>query len=299
MRNQSRLLFIGGIFIVAFLTGCAGVSRVPLDKSAVARVSFVEAKLGIPTDEIIVRSEPSKVSAVTGGGAIPALIDANISRTRQAALGKITDSFYEQIESHDFRSTFGEALKKTLGDQSSLPDLRLLVSSRGISKAEIDERRKALKAGEAFLGVRVWYELSLDARSLVVVANAQLIAPNKADLAYANSFIYASTPITDANPLEAWGRSQGSALAAAYLESAKEIGYMMKMDMAGASNEVLSAENTKRPKAKVQIPFFAPFLLASNGGLVPFSADGFLVEKSDRRQIVRVAGGALYSIALN
>ena len=146
--------------------------------------------------------------------------------------------------------------------------------------------------------MRIWYEFTSDGRSLLVAANVQLIGPEKPEPVYSNSFMYTSAPVAESEPLAAWAREQGSALAAAYREGGKEIAYMLKMDIEGSSNEALAAENAKRPRAKVHIPFYGPFLMSANGALVAFSAEGFLVEKNDQRQIVRAEGGALYSVAV-
>lgn len=297
MRNPLRFPLFGSIFLIVLLTGCAGISRVPLDRAASANLTRVEGKAGIPADEIIVRAAPSNVSMATGGGLIPALIDASISGSRQSALEKASAKFYEQTESHDFRGLFGETFTSSLGNPSALPNLKLFVSSRGISQGEIDERRKTLKPGEAFLGLRVWYEFTTDARSLLVAANVQLIAPDKTVPVYTNSFLYTSAPIGDSEPLEGWAKDRGAALATAYRESGKEIAYMLKMDIEGPPNEALTAENAKKPRAKVHIPFYGPYLMAPNGALVPLTTEGFIVEKNDLRQIVRAEGGALYSVS--
>lgn len=269
-----------------------------MDKVASTRLKSVEGKVGIPADEVIVRAAPSNVSVVTGGGLIPALIDASISSSRQNALEKLSAKFYEQIESHDYRKIFSDAFISSLGKSAVLPNLKLVVSSRGISKDEIAERRKALKQGEAFLGLRIWHEFTTDARLLLVAANVQLIAPEIPEPIYTNSFLYTSVPVVGSQPLEAWAKDQGSALVAAYGEGGKEIAYMLKMDIEGSSNEALAAENAMKPRAKIHIPFYGPYLMAPNGALVPLTTEGFLVEKNDRRQIVRAEGGALYSVAV-
>lgn len=295
MQILMRISLFGLSFLLVMLTGCAGTSRVPLDREVSAKLTRVEAKAGIPADEIIVRATPSNVSMATGGGLIPALIDASISRSRQSALEKASAKFYQQIESHDFRALFGDGFSAALGNPSALPNMSLLVSNRGISKSEINERREALKPGEAFLGLRIWYEFTSDTQSLLVAANVQLIAPDKAEPIYSNSLLYVSPPTLASDPLNAWAKNQGAALATAYRESGREIAHMLKMDLEGASNETLKANNLE--KTKIHIPFNGPFLLAANGALVPLSTEGFLVEKNEQRQIVRAEGGALYSVA--
>lgn len=284
------------LVLLACLTGCAGISRIPLDRASTARLTAVEGRLGIPADEVIVRAAPSGVSAATGGGLIPALIDASVSGSRQSAVEKDAGKFYEQVEAHDFRTIFGDALRSSLGTPAGLPSLKLTVSSRGFSKSEIDERRKALGPGEGFMGMRIWYEFTLDGRALFVAANVQLITSGSPTPTYANSFLYTSKPVTGPIALEAWSSDGGRALADAYREGGIEIARMIRMDIVGGSNEVLATENSKRQKAKVQIPFYGPFLMAANGALVPLTTDGFLVEKDAGRQIVRAEGGALYSV---
>lgn len=284
------------ILLLALLTGCAGISRVPLDKSAAAKINATEGKLSITNDEIIVRAQPSNIAGYTGGGLIPALIDASVSRSRQSALEKLTLPFYEQVDGVDFRTLFSEQFSRTFDAKSLLPNLALNVSTVGISKTEIEERRAKLKAGEAFLGVRVFYEFTPDLRSLIVVANPQVITAQGDTPVYTNSLIYNSAPVADSSPLEAWSKDQGKALAEIFKESGAEIAKMLQMDLDAPSNEILASNRAKQGKVKVQIPFFTPFIMSPNGALIPLTAEGVIESSTESRKIVRAEGGALFSV---
>lgn len=284
------------ILIISLLTGCAGISRVPLDKNAAAKISATEGKISIPADEIIVRAQPSKVSLYTGGGLIPALIDASVTGSRQSALEKLTLPFYEQVDGVDFRDLFSEQFSRTLDIKPLVPNLSMKVSTIGISKTEIEERRAKLKAGEAFLGLRVFYEFTPDLRSLIVVASPQLVTAQGDTPIYTNSFVYNSAPVAGAAPLEDWAKDQGKALAEVFKESGTEIARMLKLDLDAPSNEVLADKRTKQEKVKVQVPFFAPFFVSPNGALIPLVAEGVVEASTESRKIVRAESGALFSV---
>ena len=83
--------------LAVLLSGCAGVNRVALNKAP----QKTETRLIIPSDEIIVRSEPSNISAAMGGGLIPALIDASITASRQTKLEEVSNPFYTETSDID------------------------------------------------------------------------------------------------------------------------------------------------------------------------------------------------------
>lgn len=295
MNNLLRPRLMAVFFCLSLLTACAGVSRVPLNKDASAKITSVDSKIMIPADEIIVRAKPSNISGALGGGLIPALIDASVTKSRQTALEVIANPFYEKTDAIDFRALFTETFKTSIGNQQLLPNLSVSVSSRGFSNTAKDEKLAELKPGKAFLGIRVWYEFTPDMRSVIVIANTLMLAGGTTEPVYTNSFLYTSNPI-EGDPLVAWSENQGKALAEAFAESAKQVAYMLKQDLEAPSNEIIAANNAKQAKVKATIPFYGPFLRAPNGSLVPLSTDGFLVEESDHRKIVRAEGGAIYSV---
>lgn len=282
--------------LVSMLTGCAGVSRVPLDKTIAVKLTTTEGKISIPTDEVIVRAKPSNVSAFTGGGLIGALIDASVTKSRQSEMEKLTLPFYEQVDGVDFRTLFSEQFSRALDVKSHLPNLAMKVSTVGISKTELEERRTKLKPGEAFLGMRIFYEFTPDLRSLIVVANSQLVTAQGDAPIYANSFIYNSASVSPNASLDDWAKDQGKMLAEVFKESGTEIAKMLKLDLEAPANEVLTNNRAKQEKTKVQVPYFAPFVLSPTGAMIPLSGEGVVESSTESRKIVRAESGALFSV---
>jgi hypothetical protein len=280
IRTTALLLALG------LLAGCAGVTRVPLDKNASAKFNRVESDILIPADELIVRAKPSNLTGALGGGLIPALIDASVTSSRQTELEVVANPFYEKTDALDFRSLFSESFKASFNDQTSLPNLNISVSSRGLSKTAVEERRAKLKPDEAFMGMRIWYEFTPDTRSVVVGAGTLIAAPGGAENSYKNSFIYISKPLESAHPLEAWAENDGKALAAVFTESAKEIAHMLKQDLQAPDNEALFASLAQQEKIKFTIPSFMPVTIS-----------GFLTEQTEQRKIIRAESGELFSVS--
>ncbi len=283
-----KLLNIRLIVVFAsmlLLTACAGVTRIPLDKGTSANLTKVDSRIMIPADEIIVRAKASNISAAMGGGLIPALIDGAITKSRQTELEKIANPFYEKVDSIDFRTVFSDTFKLNISDQTSLPAVNLSVSTRGFSKSALAEKKAKLPAGEGFMGVRIWYEFTSDLRSILVAADTWLVTNDKADYTYKNSFVYLSKPVDEANPLGAWSDNNGKALNDVFAESGKQIAMMLKQDLEAPTNEVIFASLAKQEKTKVIVPTY-PLL----GG------DGYLLEQSDQRKIVRLESGIVYSV---
>ncbi|HSH73296.1 MAG TPA: hypothetical protein VK974_09590 [Methylophilaceae bacterium] len=285
MPNLSHTRFIVVFVPMLLLTACAGVTRVPLDKDASSKLTNVESRIMIPADEIIVRAKASNISAAMGGGLIPALIDASVTKSRQTELEKIATPFYDKTDSIDFRTVFSDAFKANINDQKSLPAMNLSVSTRGFSKSALDEKKTKLSAGEGFMGMRIWYEFTSDLRSIIVAADTWLVTNDKADYKYKNTFVYLSKPVEEANPLGAWAQDNGKTLAETFAESAKQIAVMLKQDLEAPTNEILFASLAKQEKTKVVVPTY-PLL----GG------DGYLLEQSDQRKTVRLESGIVYSV---
>lgn len=280
----TKIRFFTVLLSLGLLTGCV-TTRVPLDKETSAKITSVETRLIIPADEIIVRANPSNLAAASGGGLLFALIDSAVSKSRQTELEAIANPFYDKVDSIDFRTLFSDAFIATISDQKSLQGLTTSVSTRGLSKVALDAKRAKLNPGEAFLGLRIRYEFTLDLRSVIVVADTGLVTKDKPDFTYKNSLLYLSKPMEGANPLDAWSANNGQALVEALTEGAKEIARMLKRDLDAPSNELIFAEFSKQAKSRVEIPTY-PIL----------SSNGFLVEENTLRKTVRAESGALYSV---
>lgn len=286
MRIALSIRLFALICSVGLLAGCAGVTRVPLDKNVSANFNQVNTQISIPADELIVRAKPSNVSAALGGGLIPALIDASVTSSRQTELEVIANPFYEKTDALDFRSLFSESFKTAFNDQSLLPKLHFSVSSKGISKTALEERKAKLTPGEAFMGMRIWYEFTPDTRSVVVGAGTVIVTAGGTDQSYKNAFMYISKPIEGEQPLSAWAENDGQALSQVFAESAQEIARMLKQDLEAPSNEELFASLASNEKIKYTIPSF-----------MPIPVKGFIVEQTDQRKIFRAESGELFSIS--
>lgn len=276
------------LFIICFsslLAGCAGTTRVPLNQEASARLSRVDSVVLIPADEIIVRAKPSSVSLALGGGLIPALIDASITSSRQTELEAIANPFYAGAENIEFRTLFNDSFKGMIQEQKLLPNLNVTVSTTGLSRTALESRRTSLKPGEAFLGLRIWYEFTPDTRSVLVSAGSVLVTADSKDPIFKNTYLYVSQPIEGPNPLTAWADNQGQALAAVFAESGKAIGRLLEQDLAGPNNETLFASLAEQEKVKFTMPTFMPITIS-----------GFVVEKTAERRIIRAASGELLSV---
>lgn len=284
MQAIPRISSIILLISIGLLTGCAGVTRVPLDKNVSASLTRVDSNLLIPADELIVRAKPSNITAAMGGGLIPALIDASITSSRQTELEAIANPFYEQTDSLDFRTLFGNSFKASLAEQSTLPNLNISVSSRGLSKTTLEEIKSKLSPGEAYLGLRIWYEFTADTRTVIVAAGTQMAIGGKPDSVYKNTFFYTSKPMPGDNPLAAWSEDHAKAVADVFTESAKEIATMLREDLDAPPNEALFASLASNEKVKVTIPTFIPMVV-----------NGYLVDQNEQRKIIRSESGELFS----
>lgn len=285
MANQFSFRVISMLCFAMLLTGCAGVTRTALSPQVASNIASVNSKLSIPADEVIVRAKPSNISAAMGYGLIPALIDGSISASRQSELEVLSSAFYAKVDQIDFRSTFGNAFRTSIDKQKSLSNLKISTSTKGLSRTTVDAYKSDLKADEAFLGIRIWYEFSPDLRNIVIAADTQLSTKSASEPVYKNSFVYISAPVDNANPLAAWALNDGEALSKIFAESGDEIAKMMQQDLSGPANDILFANLATNEKIQYKPPFF-----------IPMQINGFITDKAEHRQVIRADSGVIYSI---
>lgn len=271
---------------IPLLTACAGVTRTALKPEITANIHSVKSQLFIPADELIVRAKPSNISPAMGYGLLPALIDASISSSRQTELEAVSNPYYAKTDQIDFRSTFMTAFNGAIAEQKTLPAISPSMSTRGISNSALTAYKAELHAGEAFLGIRIWYEFSTDLRNVMVSATALLAGKEGQEPLYKNSYTYVSAPVDSVNPLTAWSDKDGQALQKVYIDSGKEIARLMQQDLAGPANETLFAELAKQEKVQ--------FTLAT---AMPMVIKGFTIEQSTQRKTIRAESGELFSLS--
>ena len=104
-----------GAACVLFLSACASASRVALAPETRAQLGQVKTLACFDQQEMNASITPSNIAQFTGGGLIPALIDAGINSSRakraEAAVAPIRDA----LIGFDVSAEFNAALTQALG----------------------------------------------------------------------------------------------------------------------------------------------------------------------------------------
>lgn len=112
-----RLNRVVGLFaVIILLSGCATPTFHRLDQSARQHFQSVDSFLVFPQDEISVQVDSSNIATATGGGVIPALIDAAIESSRaetaegliQPVRNNLIDFNYPEILASELNTAFNE-----------------------------------------------------------------------------------------------------------------------------------------------------------------------------------------------
>jgi hypothetical protein len=282
--RPNSFIFVIFASLIVHLSGCSTVARTSLPPQASANITSTKVVLSIPSDEIIVRAEPSNISPAVGYGLIPALIDGAISASRQSALENLSSSFYDKTKQVDFRAIFGQAFNQEFKQQVTLKNMEISMSTRGVSSAMKDANKATLTNDNAFMTIRIAYEFSPNLRQIVVGADTALFNKNAPEPIYKNSFMFVSAPVSEAAPLEAWAANNGELLSQAFTQSGVELGRLLQQDLSAPANEAVFSSVAAKEKVTYTAPAFFPWVFKGN-----------ITEKSANRQVIRADTGALLS----
>jgi len=277
-------------FVALMLTGCAAPQYIPLSDTAEKKIGQVSARAVVIQDEIIARADPSRVSVALGGGLLPALIDASITKGRQDRLQSAMESFYATIEDYDFRGDYFPQVTRQLQDGFPFKVTRVTATPRPLSLKEQQQVIAELAADEAYLALFTDYYMSTDLRSVNVSTMAQLWLKGTGgahDLpVYKNRMTYQSTAqgTGGEQSLKLWASDNGKRFYEALREGMRENLAMLALDIKRTT-----------PPAKPE-KFTAKYNFGEGASANHQSIQGTLVERRGERYVIRDAAGHLYSL---
>jgi len=275
--------------VVLGLVGCAAPQYIPLSPEAAAKIKTVKARSMVVQDEVIAKADPSLVSAAMGGGLIPALIDASITRARQERLQTAMEAFYATVEDYDFRAEYWPQLTKVLQEDYALKVVNIVTTPRTLSLKERQNITSSLKPDEGYLWLQTDYYLSTDLRSLNVSTYANLLAKDQQFPVYKNRVTYQSAPVPDSGEqaAKAWATDNGKPFYDKLREGIRETLAMLSLDIKPV--KPAPATSTKSNQVTVKYNF-------GEGAGSRKSMQGTLIERRGDRYVIRDAVGHLYSV---
>ena len=156
------------------LTACVAVvpEHVALTAQARAGITSTEAVLPISQGELYIDVPASNVSAATGGGLLPALIDAGIDSVRASNAAKAVRPLNDAVVDFNFDTVLADEVRKSMAgaDGVHVDTVRVI---KDASPASFDRALAASKDGAVLLAITN-YHLANDGGSLWIEVHAGL-----------------------------------------------------------------------------------------------------------------------------
>jgi hypothetical protein len=241
------------------LAGCATPvpEHVPLGAQSRASLSSTEVVLPVPQSEIYIDVPASNVSAATGGGLLPALIDAGIDSARASKAAKDVTPLRNAVVDFSFDRAFSDSFSSIAAtDGLNVDSVRVV---KDASLAGLDQAVIGSKSG-AVLVASANYHLANDAGSLWIEVHAALYHAGKAptpasgaanehvsapaNALYRNTFWFTvNVPHPSAKRdenLAAWAADNGELLRTDLKRGAAKISQLIVADLQGADTTTAS-----------------------------------------------------------
>jgi hypothetical protein len=283
------------LFGSLLLTGCVTTNRTALVPAHVEKLKSVDAITTIAQPEIAADVDPSNIAMITGGGLIPALIDAAVESNRakkaEVTITPLRDALIEFNGGETLRTQVSERMQSE--SEPLLPIRRVLIT-KPMKPAEVLEQVRDTDADglllisadfrltPAFDRVRVLVHVALYDKA-VTAAGGKPIYQN--DLATFRA-LKGGMPRDRAAAIEQWSANKGGPMREALVECFAELADMIKFDVRQGeeANMVPKADRTTTAPP------------AGRMGLVNgVTMTGAVVRKVDGRVWVRLPTGELSS----
>lgn len=283
-----------GVAAALSLAACSNVPKyVALDPANKAAIQSIDVHQILPQDEIYVTAANPGVSAAMGGGLIGALIDSQISKSRQAGIQSVVEPFYASVDDVDLRETFWSTVEPQVR-QSFAGQIQTVQTSPSIN--DFSGRKKAveqLTTGQGLLFIYTRYTFTPDYSRLVTSTMVDLWKAGGTEPVFSNIYTYQSKAIPSASGLSAWSAEQGRLYREAVKEGSREVSAMLALDVV----------TTPGGQGASSAPTLT--LDASGGALTPFmglppfpvKVSGTPLDARPQRAVLRDAEGRLWSLS--
>jgi hypothetical protein len=238
------------LLCAAALTACVAVTpdHVPLPAQARAGISSTEVVLPVSQSELYIDVPASHISTATGGGLLPALIDAGIDSARASSAAKAVKPLNDAVVDFNFDTMLADQVRQSMAatDGIHVDTVRVI---KDASAASMDQALAASKDGAVLIAITN-YHLANDGGSLWIEVHAGLYkngagpkpagaggdSPSApANALYRNTFWFTTTvPEASANRdhnISVWSADHGARLRADLKRGALKVSQLMISDI--------------------------------------------------------------------
>src|SRR4030042_368488 len=147
MKSKKRLGFFGLLALIIVLNGCAA-THIALKPNKAKEITSVDVYIGLAQQEIYAEIVKSKVATATGGGLIPALIDAGVDQHRAKKAEELIQPIRAALMDYDFGRCLTEKIESELKSLTwmKINNVRVSgdISKKGYEKAFADSEASAI-----------------------------------------------------------------------------------------------------------------------------------------------------------
>lgn len=147
MKSMKTLGFFGLFVLIVILNGCA-TTHIALKPTEAKEITSVDIHIGLAQQEIYAEIVKSNVSSATGGGLIPALIDAGIDQHRAKKAEEFVQPIRTALTDYDFGKCLSEKIESELKSRTGMRinNVRVSgdISKKGYEKVFADSEANAV-----------------------------------------------------------------------------------------------------------------------------------------------------------
>jgi hypothetical protein len=267
----------------ALLVGCAPVIHKPLEEQTHTRVKDVEIRAVVVQEGPIFSARAPGISVATGGGLIPALIDASIQQSRQKELNAKIREMLDAVDGYDFRADYAASLAQ-LVQNTPYKVSKQEVTSLALQRSDLDAKIAGTKEGKAFLLLLTHYELEPNLSALSIRTSASLWIDGAQEKVYSNNLIFQAPTGSGglSQHAEIWAASNGKFFREQSRLGLQETMRMLAMDIK-ARRTTGKSDTGMEPKSSYNVnvagivqPLLATKVTADAGRVVVRDKDGAL-----------------------
>lgn len=292
---KNKIYSIAFAITTLFFGGCATQSYVHMTKDAQSKIQSTDVVIGLSQEEIFAEIDQSNITAATGGGLLFALIDASVNSSRtedaETLVAPIKDSLIEYNFPSEFEAALNAELQRLVWLNTINYQIKKPYSATDedgvLSKASADivfVFSTSYRFGPGFKSIKIsstvnGYANNEELKAIAKNANPDIEKP----LLYKNSFAF-SQPFqgeyTDsAQASKAWNNNNAEQVKTALTMGVTELAKMVATDL-----EIARAQYKDQS------------LQVGQGEQVTYDGKtGTLVSKDDKRIVLRLADGSMYS----
>ena len=286
--NSVIRIFVVSIISVSMIGCVVNPTRKAISEKDARTIRSTQVVSIISQDEITANVVNPNISGAAGGGLLVALIDASIIESRTAEAEGYIAPLRQGLAGLDFRKEYWKRQSQLFVEKNWIKSGQPKNTAVNMGVTQIRDTVSSMQE-DAFLIMKVDYHLSSDFKRMVVENYAQLWTRGEDLPTYAARIEYqsAAIPADDKSAaVDYWNKDGARAAYATLYEGMDEVLKILKMDLFKNRGVAIAGSGEK-----ISLPY------AHSDNTFIHTVDGEVIEKNDKRYIIKAGSGRLLSLS--